>query len=141
MSSKIAQNYIFENLLADDKSLFKNFSKMSVEDFNYPLHKISPKIGKSDTNYCDAIPPKMRLVVTCASQQLETATRLSCMYLFITSESTISKTVPEVCIKCINSTSTTYKYYYYYHDDNNIEIILEYALRELENKTKLITEK
>ena len=40
MGSNIAQNDIIEKLLFDDQSLFKNFSRMSVEDFIY-LPKIT----------------------------------------------------------------------------------------------------
>lgn len=64
MGSSTAQNDFLEKLLSDDQSLFKNFSRMSVEDFNYLLHKLSPRIRKNDTNYREAIPPKIRLLVT-----------------------------------------------------------------------------
>ena len=96
MGSNIAQYDFFEKLLADDKSLFKNFSRMSVEGFKYLLHKISPRIMKTDTNYCDAIPPKIRLLVTLRILAIGDNYK-SLMYLFRVSESTISRTVPVVC--------------------------------------------
>ena len=62
MGSSIAQNELLEKLLSDDQSLFKNFSRMSVEDFNDLLDKVYPRIRKSATNYWEAIPPKIRLL-------------------------------------------------------------------------------
>ena len=49
MGSSTAQNDFLEKLLSDDQSLFKNFSRMSVENLNYLLHKLSPRIMKNDT--------------------------------------------------------------------------------------------
>lgn len=45
--SNIAQNDFFDKLLADDQALFKNFSRMSLEDLVYhqkvrPMHLILP---------------------------------------------------------------------------------------------------
>ena len=69
---------------------------MSVEDFNYLLDKVCPRIRKSDTNYREAIPPKIRLLVTLRFLATGDSYK-SLMYLFRISESTISRTVPEVC--------------------------------------------
>ena len=59
-----AHNDFLGSLLANDQSLFTNFSRMSVEDFNILLEKVGPKIMKSDTNCREAIPPKIPLLVT-----------------------------------------------------------------------------
>ena len=59
MGSNIAQNDFIEKLLSDDQSLCKNFLRMSVEDFNYLFAKMSPRIKKSDTNYWEAVPPRI----------------------------------------------------------------------------------
>ena len=96
MGSSTAQNEFFEKLLSDDQSLFKNFSRMSVEDFNYLLNKVSPRIRKSDTNYRDAISPRIRLLVTLRFLATGDSYK-SLMYLFRISEPIISMTVPEVC--------------------------------------------
>lgn len=90
------QNAFFEKLLADDEALFKNFSRMSSDDFNYLLQKVSPIISKCDTNYRDAIPAKVRLLLTlrflASGDSYE-----SLKYLFKIAPCTISKIVPEVC--------------------------------------------
>lgn len=67
-----------------------------MEDFNILLEKVGPKIMRSDTNCREAIPPKIRLLVTL--RFLATGDSYhSLMYLFKISEPTISRTVPEVC--------------------------------------------
>nr|CAH7717719.1 unnamed protein product [Callosobruchus chinensis] len=50
--------------IADDEGLFRNFTRMRQEDFIYLLRKISPIVKKSDTNFREAIPPPVRLLVT-----------------------------------------------------------------------------
>ncbi|KAK4310306.1 hypothetical protein Pmani_018125 [Petrolisthes manimaculis] len=59
-----AHNDFLGRLLANDQSLFTNFSRMSVEDFNILLEKVGPKIMKSDRNCREIIPPKIWLLVT-----------------------------------------------------------------------------
>ncbi|CAH1976658.1 unnamed protein product [Acanthoscelides obtectus] len=91
-----AQNDFLNKLIADDQALFRNFTRMSQEDFEYLLEKISPIIRKSDTNFREAIPTRIRLLVTL--RYLATGdSYASLMYLFRISVPSISRIIPEVC--------------------------------------------
>ncbi|CAH1990031.1 unnamed protein product [Acanthoscelides obtectus] len=91
-----AQNDSLNKLIADDQALFRNFTRMSQEDFEYLLEKISPIIRKSDTNFREAIPTRIRLLVTL--RYLATGdSYASLMYLFRISVPSISRIIPEVC--------------------------------------------
>lgn len=90
------QYNFYNKLVADDDILFRNFTRMSKEDFQYLLEKISPMINKSDTNFREAITPRVRLLVTL--RYLATGDSYpSLMYLFRISEPSISRIIPEVC--------------------------------------------
>lgn len=91
-----ARNDFYNKLIADDEALFRNFTRMSREDFEYLLEKISPIVRKSDTNFREAIPAHVRLLVTL--RYLATGDSYpSLMYLFRISEPSISRIIPEVC--------------------------------------------
>lgn len=90
------QYNLYNKLVADDDALFRNFTRMSKEDFQYLLEKISPMIKKYDTNFREAITPRVRLLVTL--RYLATGDSYpSLMYLFRISEPSISRIIPEVC--------------------------------------------
>ncbi|KAH9645920.1 hypothetical protein HF086_011382 [Spodoptera exigua] len=59
-----SMNKQFDELLAEPSGEFDNFVRMSVNDFEYLLQKISPIIAKQDTDWRDAIPARIRLAVT-----------------------------------------------------------------------------
>ncbi|XP_039281609.1 uncharacterized protein LOC120350804 [Nilaparvata lugens] len=75
---------------------FKNFVRMTSEDFEYITLMIGHKISKMDTNYRKAISVTEKLAVTLRFLATgDSYTSLS--YLFKISKSTISLFVPEVC--------------------------------------------
>lgn len=59
----VEQNLLKE-LETDDPVFFRNFLRMTKEDFEYILEKVSPLIVKQDTNMRKAVTPKTRLAVT-----------------------------------------------------------------------------
>lgn len=87
---------LYNKLISDDEVLFRNFTRISKEDFEYLLEKISPAIKRYDTNFREAIPPRVRLLVTL--RYLATGDSYpSLMYLFRISEPSISRIIPDVC--------------------------------------------
>lgn len=54
----------FNELLYEPSGEFHNFCRMSYNDFEFLLQKISPLISKQDTDFRDAIPAKFRLAIT-----------------------------------------------------------------------------
>lgn len=52
--------HYFFKLLNNDQAPFRNFSRMSVEDFNFLLDKVCTKKRKN-TNYREATTPKIIL--------------------------------------------------------------------------------
>ena len=96
VDGKEIQCNLYNKLVADDEALFRNFTRMSKEDLQYLFEKISPIIRKCDTNFREAIPPRVRLLVTL--RYLATGdSYASLMYLFRISEPSISRIIPEVC--------------------------------------------
>mgnify|MGYP000377375548 CR=1 FL=1 len=85
-----------DKLQSDDQYLFENFARMSLEDFNYLVDKVSSKIMKCDTNYRAAIPPKTKLLLTLRFLTTGGSYK-SLLYLFRIYELTISKTLQDVC--------------------------------------------
>jgi hypothetical protein len=75
---------------------FKNFARMSEEDFAFLLNGIKNKISKKDTQLRKAIPPEVRLAITL--RFLATGdTFTSLQHSFKVSKQLISEIVPEVC--------------------------------------------
>lgn len=84
-------------LLAETSGEFDNFVRMSFNDFEYLLQKISPVVAKQDTDWRDAIPVKIRLAVTL--RYLATGDSYKSLHhLFKISSQIISKIMPEVCL-------------------------------------------
>lgn len=55
---------LFHELRTEDQNCYKNFIRMTAEDFDYLVEKIKTSIKKQDTNWRQAISPAMRLCVT-----------------------------------------------------------------------------
>lgn len=83
-------------LLKEPSGEFENCYRMSLEDFEFLLSKISPLICKNDTRFREAIPAKTRLAVTLRFLASGDSYK-SLHYLFKISSQAISKIVPEVC--------------------------------------------
>ncbi len=84
------------DLKKEPSGKFKNFFRMSAEEFEYLLNEIGPKIWKCDTNMRKTIPVKESLAVTLwflANGNIFT----SIWYLFIMLHQPISCILPEVC--------------------------------------------
>lgn len=92
---------LMNELMLEDGSGFRNFTRMSSSDFEIILQKVGPKISKLDTRYRAAISPTIRLLVTLrflASGDSYT----SLQYTFKISKQSISQIVPEVCESIIS---------------------------------------
>jgi len=80
--------------LVDD--LIMNFTRMTIDDFEYLVSLIGPKIERTNTNMREPITVKERLAITL--RFLATGdSYTSLQYLFRVSKSSISLIVPEVC--------------------------------------------
>lgn len=55
---------LLRDLQMEDQSLFRNFSRMSVADFEKLLVLVEPIISKQDTNYRKCISSRERLALT-----------------------------------------------------------------------------
>lgn len=93
---------LLHHLREPESDLFKNFTRMSQEDFKFLLNKIGEKISKKDTKFRKAIPIEERLATTL--RFLATGDSFtSLQYLFRVSKQSISEIVPEVCKAIIES--------------------------------------
>ncbi|KAL4104004.1 hypothetical protein QTP88_019317 [Uroleucon formosanum] len=80
--------------LIDD--IIKNFTRMTLEDFEYLASLVCPKITRMNTNMREAITARERLALTL--RFLATGDSFtSLQYLFRISKSSISGIIPEVC--------------------------------------------
>jgi hypothetical protein len=89
-------NQLLNDLSIGNTGQFKNFCRMSSEDFEHLLNLIEPAIRKKDTNYREAISSKERLAITLPF--LATGDSFtSLMYLVKISKQSISTIVIDVC--------------------------------------------
>lgn len=88
---------MFTEMLYEPSGEFENFSRMSLADFEFLLHKIGPRITKQDTDWRKAIPAKVRLAITLRFLATGDSYR-SLHYLFKISSQVICKIIPEVCV-------------------------------------------
>lgn len=75
---------------------FKNFLRMSSEDFENLINLVGHRIAKKNTNYREAIPVRERLAITLRFLASGDSYH-SLMYLFKVSKQSISIIVPSVC--------------------------------------------
>lgn len=86
---------LLQELRANNPNLFRNFVRMSAEDFDFLLELVTPHIQKQDTAMRKAIPPGERLALTL--RYLATGESFkSLQYLFRIPQPTISDIIPEV---------------------------------------------
>lgn len=84
-----------QRLKKNDPDLYKNFVRMSPDDFDYLLNLVTPSIEKANTNMRESICPGERLAITL--RFLATGdSYASLMFLFKRSRSAICNIVPEV---------------------------------------------
>ncbi|XP_039761859.1 uncharacterized protein LOC120635018 [Pararge aegeria] len=89
-------NKFVEEIKIDPLSGFKNFTRISCEDFELLVNAVSPLIAKQDTNYRKCVPVSIRLAITL--RYLATGDSFaSLMYLFKVSKELIARIVPETC--------------------------------------------
>lgn len=55
---------ILKELEWNDNVLFKNFTRMSKDNFNTLLEMIEPVIVKKDSRFQEAVPPEIKLAIT-----------------------------------------------------------------------------
>lgn len=92
---------LYEELKAEDPKMYKNFVRLSAEDFHFLLEKVSPIIQKQDTTMRKAISAQERLLLTLRYLATGDSYR-SLMFLFRIPANTISTIIPEVCDAIFN---------------------------------------
>lgn len=96
--NRLLQDMMFECI----EDTVKNFTRMSLADFQYLAELIKPMVEKSDTFMREAITVEERLAITL--RFLATGdSYTSLQYLFRVSKQSISSIVPEVCDAIIKS--------------------------------------
>ncbi|XP_022835157.1 protein ALP1-like [Spodoptera litura] len=89
-------NKFLEEIKIDPLSGFKNFTRISCQDFELLVNATSPFIAKQDTNYRKCVPVSIRLAITL--RYLATGDSFaSLMFLFKVSKELIARIVPETC--------------------------------------------
>lgn len=90
------------DLFEEDTGQFRNFTRMSPNDFLILLEMIRHKISRNDTHFRKAVTAEERLAITL--RYLATGDSFtSLQYLFNTSKQLISRIVPEVCKAIIDA--------------------------------------
>ena len=91
-----AYSALMRELRIEDPLAFKNFVRMSGQDFEELLRRVGPLISRKDTHYRESISAGERLKITLrflASEDSFTGL----MYLYRVSKQSISSSIPEVC--------------------------------------------
>lgn len=92
---EVAENLI-QDLRNESENEFRRYFRMSVEQFDELLQKVTPKIQKRDTIMRRAISPEMRLTITLRYLSSGDSYR-SLMLLFRVAHNTISGIVSTTC--------------------------------------------
>nr|XP_032510778.1 uncharacterized protein LOC116765451 [Danaus plexippus plexippus]XP_032510779.1 uncharacterized protein LOC116765451 [Danaus plexippus plexippus]XP_032510781.1 uncharacterized protein LOC116765452 [Danaus plexippus plexippus]XP_032510782.1 uncharacterized protein LOC116765452 [Danaus plexippus plexippus] len=87
---------MFQNMLNEDSDEFKNFCRMSPNDFDFLLSKVEPLITKQKTRLRVPIPAKVRLALTLRFLATGDSYR-SLHHLFKISSAAITFIIQEVC--------------------------------------------
>lgn len=86
---------LLRELATEDQSEYKMFMRMSNDQFNVLLQKVTPAIQRRDTNMRGAIPAKIKLELTLSFLATGNSYR-SLSHFFRISKPAISKFIPEV---------------------------------------------
>lgn len=93
---------IIDDLQLDEDIVFRNFTRMSRTNFYYLLKKIEPEIEKQNTRFREAVPAKIKFLITI--RFLATGDSFSSlMYLFKVSKQFISEMLPTVLKAIVNA--------------------------------------
>lgn len=87
---------LIEELRTEDAKGFKEFTRMSYEEYKCLLEKVRPIISKQDTNMRKAISTETRLLITLRFLATGDSYR-SLMFFFRVPHNTISYIVPNTC--------------------------------------------
>lgn len=116
---------LLNDLSEEETGHFKNFTRMSQDDFDFLLNAIIPKIMRRDTVFRKAICVEERLAVTL--RFLATGDSYSSLqYLFRISKQLISQIIPEVCqaiIDCLIHHVKVSRYLKIHHNVENHFIV------------------
>lgn len=91
-----ASSTLLKELATEDQKEYRNCIRMSTDQFNTLLIKISPLISKNDTVMRAAIPARVKLEITLSYLATGNSYR-TLQRLFRVSTSAISLFVPDVC--------------------------------------------
>ncbi|XP_053690751.1 uncharacterized protein LOC128739298 [Sabethes cyaneus] len=92
---------LYREIQQEDPRLYRNFVRLSSEDFNYLLQRVAPYIRKQDTILRKSISPEERLCLTLRFLATGDSYK-SLMYLFRIPSNTVSTIIPEVCRAIFN---------------------------------------
>lgn len=87
---------LIEELRTEDDKGFKEFARISFEEYEYLLAKVRPIISKQDTNMRRAITAETRLLITLRFLASGDSYR-SLMFFFRVPHNTISGIIPSTC--------------------------------------------
>lgn len=91
-----ASSTIIREIYEEDPSEFRCVMRMTTEQFDNLLEKVSPLIQKADTIMREALPARVKLEITLA--YLASGTNFTMLSIFFrVSKSAISSFIPEVC--------------------------------------------
>ncbi|KAF9422064.1 hypothetical protein HW555_002085 [Spodoptera exigua] len=108
-------NKFLEEIKIDPLSGFKNFTRISCQDFELLVNATSPFIAKQDTNYRKCVPVSIRLAITL--RYLATGDSFaSLMFLFKVSKELIARIVPETCKALISVLKENIKILFHHYD-------------------------
>lgn len=87
---------LIEELRTEDINGFKEFTRMSYEEYKFLLEKVRPVISRKDTNMRKSISAETRLLITLRFLATGDSYR-SLMFFFRVPHNTISYIIPNTC--------------------------------------------